>query len=98
MGWRRAARSLANHQAVTKNLSVLYQEAGEAFTIAFDPQQVADGAFTKTPLKRPAFLAIVALEALVQALAASTSEAPDGFMIEHHTAGGHNANPVCACT
>jgi NAD(P)H-dependent flavin oxidoreductase YrpB (nitropropane dioxygenase family) len=85
---------LANHQAVTKNLAVLYQEAGEAFTITFDPQQVADGAFTKTPLKRPAFLAIVALEGLVQALAASASEAPDGFIIEHHTAGGHNANPV----
>ncbi len=45
---------LANHQAITKNLAVLYQEAGEAFTITFDPQQVADGAFTKTPLKRPA--------------------------------------------
>jgi NAD(P)H-dependent flavin oxidoreductase YrpB (nitropropane dioxygenase family) len=85
---------LANHQAVTKNLAMLYQEAGEAFTITFDPQQVAAGAFTKTPLKRPAFLAIVALEGLVQALAASASEAPDGFIIEHHTAGGHNANPV----
>jgi NAD(P)H-dependent flavin oxidoreductase YrpB (nitropropane dioxygenase family) len=85
---------LANHQAVTKNLSVLYQEAGEAFTIAFDPQQVAGGAFTKTPLKRPAFLAIVALDALVHALAESASEAPDGFIIEHHTAGGHNANPA----
>jgi NAD(P)H-dependent flavin oxidoreductase YrpB (nitropropane dioxygenase family) len=85
---------LANHQAVTKNLAVLYQEAGEAFTITFDPQQVANGAFTKTPLKRPAFLAIVALEGLVQTLAASASEAPDGFIIEHHTAGGHNANPV----
>ena len=85
---------LANHQAVAKNLSVLYQEAGESFTITFDPAQIADGALTKTPLKRPAFLAIVALDALVQALADSASEAPDGFIIEHHTAGGHNANPV----
>ena len=30
----------------------------------------------------------------MQALSASTSEPPDGFIIEHHTAGGHNANPV----
>lgn len=67
---------LANHQAVTKTLSVLYQEAGEAFTLTFDPQQIADGAFTKTPLKRPAFLAIVALDGLVQALAESASDAP----------------------
>ncbi|HEU5101176.1 MAG TPA: nitronate monooxygenase [Roseiflexaceae bacterium] len=85
---------LANHQPVTKNLSVLYQEAGEAFTLTFDPQQLANGAFTKAPLNRPAFLAIVALEGLVQALAESASEAPDGFIIEHHSAGGHNANPV----
>jgi nitronate monooxygenase len=85
---------LANHRAVTRNLSVLYQEAGEAFTLTFDPQQIAGGAFTKTPLNRPAFLAIVALEGLVQALAESSSEAPDGFIIEHHSAGGHNANPV----
>src|SRR6476646_5638222 len=35
---------LANHQAVTKNLAVLYQEAGETFTISFDPRQIADGA------------------------------------------------------
>jgi nitronate monooxygenase len=85
---------LANHQAVTKTLAVLYQEPGEAFTLTFDPRQVADGAFTKTPLKRPAFLAIVALDSLVHALAESASAAPDGFIIEHHTAGGHNANPV----
>ncbi|MCG8349305.1 MAG: nitronate monooxygenase [Chloroflexales bacterium] len=85
---------LANHVAVTKQLAVLYQEAGEIFTLTFDPQQLYNGAFTKKPLKRPAFLAIVALDGLVQALAASASEAPDGFIIEHHTAGGHNANPV----
>jgi len=85
---------LANHEAITKNLSVLYQEAGEEFTLSFDPKQICDGAFTKKPLKRPAFLAIVSLEDLVQALAESESEPPDGFVIENHTAGGHNANPV----
>jgi nitronate monooxygenase len=85
---------LANHAAVTKPLAVLYQEADEAFTISFAPQQLCAGAFARQPLKRPAFLAIVSLDALVQALAASTSEAPDGFIIEHHTAGGHNANPT----
>jgi nitronate monooxygenase len=85
---------LANHAAVTKQLAVLYQEAGEVFTLAFDPGQLCDGAFAQQPLKRPAFLAIVALDGLVQALAQSASEAPDGFIIEHHTAGGHNANPV----
>jgi len=45
-------------------------------------------------LPKPAFLAIVSLETGVQGLAQSTSEPPDGFIIEHHTAGGHNAGPV----
>ncbi len=85
---------LAHHQAVTRSLAVLYAGAGEEFTISFDPQAVAGGVFAQAPLQRPAFLAIASLEDLVTALAASDSQAPDGFIIEHHTAGGHNANPI----
>jgi NAD(P)H-dependent flavin oxidoreductase YrpB (nitropropane dioxygenase family) len=84
---------LVSHAAVNYDLSVLYREAGETFQLVFDPKKVADGKFIKTPLKRPTFLAIVSLENLVQALAHSQTEAPDGFIIEHHTAGGHNAGP-----
>jgi nitronate monooxygenase len=84
---------LAEHSAVTHDLSVLYREAGETFHIAFDPRQVAEGRLAGAPLQRPAFLAIVSMEDLVQALAQSRTEAPDGFIIEHHTAGGHNAGP-----
>lgn len=85
--------SLADHRPVTRPLSVLYRAAGETFQIAFDPQQVAGGRLAQRPLPRPAFLAIVSLESQVQALAQSSSEAPDGFIIEHHSAGGHNAAP-----
>ena len=85
---------LARHDAVSHPVSVLYREAGEEFVLAFDPRQVAGGAFAKAPLARPAFLAIVSLEELVKALAASASAPPDGFIIENFTAGGHNANPV----
>ena len=84
---------LANHETVTSDLLVLYRETGEVFTVPFDPRRVADGRLAQKPLRRPAFLAIVSLENLVQALAQSTSQAPDGFVIEHHTAGGHNAGP-----
>jgi nitronate monooxygenase len=73
---------------------VLYAEPGEEFAISFDPRSVAGGVLAQSPVRRPAFLAIASLEGLVEALAASESEAPDGFIIEHHTAGGHNANPV----
>lgn len=85
---------LARHEAVTRSLPVLYAAPGEQFAIAFDPKAVAGGALVQAPLQRPAFLAIASLEELVKALAESASEAPDGFIIEHHTAGGHNANPV----
>ena len=84
---------LANHQPVQSDLLVLYRESGESFHVPFDPWQVADGKLAQAPLKRPAFLAIVSLENLVLALSQSKTESPDGFIIEHHTAGGHNAAP-----
>lgn len=89
-----ACTALAAHQAVNRRLPVLYAGPGEEFTLAFDPRAIAGGALARTPLKRPAFLAIASLDELVTALAESSSEAPDGFIIEHHTAGGHNASPV----
>lgn len=89
---------LANHENVTNPLSVLYRETGESFSIALAPKELCDGAFAQKPLTRPAFLGIVSLEGLVQALAQSASQAPDGFIIENHTAGGHNANPLGALT
>ena len=89
-----ACTLLANHAAVVRSVPVLYAGAGQEFTLAFDPKEVAGGALARTPLPRPAFLAIASLEELVKALAASSSEAPDGFIVEHHTAGGHNASPV----
>lgn len=84
---------LVNHQSVNIDISVLYRESGEDFYVPFDPKQIADGKFALNPLHRPALLAIASLEGLVQMLAQSPSEAPDGFIIEHHTAGGHNAGP-----
>jgi len=84
---------LARHEAVTYDLLLLYREAGEAFHILFDPQLVSDGKLAQHALRRPAFLAIVSQVNLLKALAQSQSEAPDGFIVEHHTAGGHNAGP-----
>ncbi len=89
-----AVRSkLAEHQTVNSDLQVLYRESGESFHVPFNPRLVADGKLAQRPLQRPAFLAIVSLENLVEALAKSQTEPPDGFVIEHHTAGGHNAPP-----
>ncbi len=93
-GLAAACTSLCTHDPVIRNLPVLYSAPGEEFTIGFDPREVGDGALAKEPLKRPAFIAIASLDELVKALAQSPSEPPDGFVIEHHSAGGHNANPV----
>jgi len=84
---------LAKHTAVITDLSVLYRESGEKYILSFDPGSIAKGKLTQKPLIRPAFLAIVSLENLVSALALNSSQPPDGFIIEHHTAGGHNAPP-----
>lgn len=93
-GLAAACTSLADHARVLHSLPVLYAGSGEEFVLAFDPKDVAGGALAQKPLRRPAFLAIASLDPLVQALAASSSQAPDGFIIEHHTAGGHNASPT----
>lgn len=84
---------LVAHQPVSTKLQVLYRASGESFHVPFDPHLIADGKLTSRPLQRPAFLAIVSLENLVEVLAKSRTEPPDGFIIEHHTAGGHNAPP-----
>lgn len=84
---------MVNHELVRIDIQVLYREPGEDFYVPFDPKQISDGKFTHKPLHRPAILAIASLQGLVQILAESLSEPPDGFIIEHHTAGGHNAGP-----
>ena len=84
---------LVNHESVNIDLPVLYREPGESFIVPFDPSLVAHGKLIKNKLRRPAFLAIASLENLIISLAHSQSEAPDGFIVEHHTAGGHNAGP-----
>ena len=84
---------LAQHEAVSIDIPMLYRESGESFQIEFDPKTILGGNLTQLPVTRPAFLAIASLAPLVQALAQSPTGAPDGFIIEHHSAGGHNAGP-----
>ncbi|MGA1311424.1 MAG: nitronate monooxygenase, partial [Candidatus Nanopelagicales bacterium] len=59
-------------------------------TLTFDPLQ----SFGKNPkLKRPMFLAIITAEVLASYLARNDVTKPDGFVVEHWKAGGHNAPP-----
>ena len=87
-------KQLADHATVSHEISVLYRKPGEQLSLVFDPKRAAGGRFAVRALTPPAFLAIVSLERLAEALTASDHVPPDGFIIEHHTAGGHNANPL----
>lgn len=58
--------------------------------VTFDPLET----FGAAPmLPRPAFLAIVTGETLATYLAKKDDTRPDGFVVEHWRAGGHNAPP-----
>ena len=46
-----------------------------------------------TKLKKPKFLAIISVDVLGTYLARDEETRPDGFIIEHNSAGGHNAPP-----
>ena len=62
----------------------------DKYHIDFDPHCVANISY---PLVRPHFLAIVSSHALVAYLNKDDETKPDGFVIEYHVAGGHNAPP-----
>lgn len=64
-------------------------EPGEIYQVQFDPSRYSPG----RPLKRPLFIPIVSSSTLAQALIKKAPGGIDGFVVEHHTAGGHNAPP-----
>ena len=66
-------------------------DAGGDHTVELDPPDLLGPDLP--PLHRPMFLAIVSSEVLATYLARDESIRPDGFVIEGHGAGGHNAPP-----
>ena len=62
-----------------------------SYVQTFDPRQFAEGELF--PLKRPKFLAIISSDILAQTFVRRASGYTDGFIVEYHTAGGHNAPP-----
>jgi len=82
---------LAEHRAVRLPLRVQGLTSKDAdVEMRFDPSDINEGRLP--PISRPRFLAIVASNDLAAALA-GMPEAPDGFVIEKPSAGGHNAPP-----
>ncbi len=82
---------LAMHEAASYPVTTTGARPGDEVTVGFDPRDLAIG--TGAPLKRPAFLAIIASEVLAQTLVRRANGRVDGFVVEGATAGGHNAPP-----
>ncbi len=80
---------LACWEAVEKRLEV---EGCGSYTQWLVPAELAEGGAWPA-LERPAFLAIVSSDVVAKALLRRASGEVDGFIVENHTAGGHNAPP-----
>lgn len=72
-------------------ISVEVEGAPEPFKLTIDPVELLGDQLPK--LNRPKFLAIVSADVLATYLARDESIRPDGFVVEGHLAGGHNAPP-----
>ncbi len=83
---------LATHQAVSYRIDVVGAEPDDNYRIYFDPEDVFPG-ISQTKLKRPKFLPIISSVVLAQALLKRSEGEIDGFIVEGHLAGGHNAPP-----
>lgn len=64
---------------------------GEQRELVFDPAVHLPGRLP--PLKRPRFLPSISADSLATMLLRRSTGRVDGFVIEGHTAGGHNAPP-----
>lgn len=79
------------HEEASLRIHVAEVDSGEEHRMRFDPKAII-GALTK-PLKRPNFLAIISSATLAITLAKKSTGKVDGFIVEGHCAGGHNAPP-----
>lgn len=80
---------LVEHQPVRLLADVL--DTSEPLVVPFDPRVL--GELPAAPLPSPRFVPIVSSHTLAQSLARKLPGQVDGFVVERHTAGGHNAPP-----
>jgi len=82
---------LSAHRSASLRFEVEGGRSGEPQILTFDPESY----WTSPPpaVNRPKFLAIVSGDTLATVLARKTVGRIDGFIVERHIAGGHNAPP-----
>ncbi|MCP4498388.1 MAG: nitronate monooxygenase [Deltaproteobacteria bacterium] len=85
---------LVEHKAVSYAVEVAGAEKDdEPSLLHFDPKRFFTSNDDWKPLKRPMWIPIVSSLVLAKALLKRSEGKIDAFIIEHHTAGGHNAPP-----
>jgi NAD(P)H-dependent flavin oxidoreductase YrpB (nitropropane dioxygenase family) len=82
---------LAEHLPATWRFEVEGPRSDREEKLTFEPGALWDR--PAPPLRRPAFLAIIASTSLATMMARKATGRVDGFVIEGPTAGGHNAPP-----
>lgn len=88
-----ALDALAEHGPARLRFDIEGLARDEVEYLTFDPACCATAALRTTPLRRPAFLAVVSAASLAATLARKSNGRVDGFVVESPTAGGHNAPP-----
>jgi len=86
-----ALDGFVQHRKWHLKISVINASGNDSRRIEFDPVGIIGQ--SQGVLKRPLFLAIISSEILAKAMIKRATGEIDGFVIENHTAGGHNAPP-----
>lgn len=87
---------ILDHLSDGTAVSLQIEGADEAGQTSLNPADILAGeedASSLFPLKRPYFIAIVSSPTLARHLISKANGRIDGFVVEGHTAGGHNAPP-----
>ncbi|MCH8218407.1 MAG: nitronate monooxygenase [Planctomycetes bacterium] len=82
---------LATWDPVELKIQVEDNTADQAFVHRLDPREYSSG--VRPELSRPQFLAIVSSDVIAKTMIRRATGRVDGFVVEGHTAGGHNAPP-----
>lgn len=86
-----ALDEMSQLKPVEMELNVISSDPDQEYTCDFHPGTHVSA--VQEPLKRPLFFAIVSSDTFAQTLVEKASGRVDGFIIEHHHAGGHNEPP-----
>ncbi|MCL4781554.1 MAG: nitronate monooxygenase [Bryobacterales bacterium] len=86
-----ALDAISRYEVATYPLAVKGADANDQFLMSFNPLDYVEG--EPPVLKRPDFLAIISSNTLATTMLKRANGKVNGFIVEGHVAGGHNAPP-----